>query len=61
MRGISPTARAVASVVVTCAAVRGQNYPLVMMLALIIVSMTLLASFLVDILTALLDPRVRLE
>jgi peptide/nickel transport system permease protein len=43
------------------AAVRGQNYPLVMLLALIIVSMTLLASFLVDILTALLDPRIRLR
>ena len=42
------------------AAVRGQNYPLVMMIALIMVSVILFASFLVDILTALLDPRVKL-
>jgi peptide/nickel transport system permease protein len=42
------------------AAVRGQNYPLVMMIALIMVSVMLFASFLVDILTALLDPRVKL-
>jgi peptide/nickel transport system permease protein len=42
------------------AAVRGQNYPLVMMIALIMVSVMLLASFLVDIFTALLDPRVKL-
>jgi len=42
------------------AAVRGQNYPLVMMIALIMVSVMLFASFLVDIFTALLDPRVKL-
>jgi peptide/nickel transport system permease protein len=42
------------------AAVRGQNYPLVMMIALIMVSVMLFASFLVDILTALLDPRIKL-
>ena len=41
-------------------AVRGQNYPLVMMIALIMVSVMLFASFLVDILTAILDPRVKL-
>ena len=43
------------------AAVRGQNYPLVMMIALLSVTAMLVASFLVDLLTALLDPRVRLE
>jgi peptide/nickel transport system permease protein len=43
------------------AAVRGSNYPLVMMIALLSVTMVLLASLLVDILTALIDPRVRLE
>jgi peptide/nickel transport system permease protein len=42
-------------------AVRGQNYPLVMMIAMIMVSVMLFASFLVDILPALLDPRVKLE
>jgi peptide/nickel transport system permease protein len=42
------------------AAVRGQNYPLVMTIALIMVSVMLFASFLVDIFTALLDPRVKL-
>lgn len=42
------------------AAVRGQNYPLVMMIALLSVTAVLLASFLVDLLTAVLDPRVRL-
>lgn len=42
-------------------AVRGQNYPLVMMIALFSVLAVLLASFLVDILTAWLDPRVKLE
>jgi peptide/nickel transport system permease protein len=41
-------------------AVRGQNYPLVMMIAFIMVSVMLFASFMVDILTALLDPRVKL-
>lgn len=43
------------------AAVRGQNQPLVMMIALLSVTAMLTASFLVDLLTALLDPRVRLE
>jgi peptide/nickel transport system permease protein len=41
-------------------AVRGQNYPLVMMIAFIMVSVMLFASFMVDILTAVLDPRVKL-
>ena len=43
------------------AAVRGQNYPLVMMIALLSVTAVLLASFLVDLLTAIIDPRVRLN
>ena len=42
-------------------AVRAQNYPLVMMIAFFTVLVVLLASFLVDLTTALLDPRVRLE
>ena len=42
------------------AAVRGQNYPLVMMIALFFVFAVLIASLIVDILTALLDPRVKL-
>lgn len=42
-------------------AVTGQNYPLVMMIALFSVIAVLVASFLVDILTAILDPRVKLE
>ena len=41
-------------------AVRGQNYPLVMMIALIMVLATMISSLLIDILTAWLDPRVRL-
>ena len=41
-------------------AVRGQNYPLVMMIALFFVFAVLIASLVVDILTALLDPRVKL-
>ncbi len=43
------------------AAVRGQNYPMVMSIALLSVTMVLMASFVVDLLTALIDPRVRLE
>ncbi len=43
------------------AAVRGQNYPLVMMIALFSVFAVLTASFLVDLLTAMLDPRVKLK
>ncbi len=42
-------------------AVTGQNYPLVMMIALFSVLAVLMASFIVDILTAVLDPRVKLE
>ena len=42
-------------------AVRGNNYPLVMMIALLSVTMVLVASLLVDLLTAFIDPRVRLE
>ena len=42
-------------------AVRGQNYPLVMMISLFFVGAVLVASLLVDILTALLDPRVKLS
>ena len=42
-------------------AVRGQDYPLVMMIALFSVLAMLLASLIIDILTALIDPRVRLE
>lgn len=42
-------------------AVRGNNYPLVMMIALLSVTVVLMASFLVDLLTAMIDPRVRLE
>jgi len=42
-------------------AVRGQNYPLVMMIALFSVFAVLIASLLVDILTAALDPRVKLH
>ncbi len=42
-------------------AVRGQNFPLVMMIALFSVFAVLIASFLVDILTAVMDPRVKLS
>ncbi len=42
-------------------AVMGQNYPMVMMIALFSVLAVLMASFFVDILTAVLDPRVKLE
>lgn len=40
---------------------RAQNYPLVMMIALFSVLAVLTASFLVDVVTALLDPRVKLK
>jgi len=43
------------------AAVRGQDYPLVMMIALFSVFAVLIASLTIDVLTALVDPRVRLE
>ncbi len=42
-------------------AVRGQNYPLVMMIALFTVVMVLVASFLVDVIQAALDPRIKLD
>lgn len=42
-------------------AVRGNNYPLVMMIALLSATIVLLSSLLIDILTALIDPRVRLS
>lgn len=42
-------------------AVRAQNYPLVMIIALLTVTAVLVSSFLVDVLTALLDPRVKLD
>lgn len=41
-------------------AVRGADYPLVMMIALFSVFAVLMASLIVDVLTALIDPRVRL-
>lgn len=42
-------------------AVRSANYNLVMMIALLFVFMVLAASTIVDILTAVLDPRVKLD
>lgn len=42
-------------------AVRAQDYPMVMMVALFSVLAVLVASLIIDILTALIDPRVRLE
>jgi len=41
-------------------AVRGSDYPLVMMIALFSVFAVLIASLIIDVLTALIDPRVRL-
>lgn len=41
-------------------AVRSQDYPLVMMVALFSVLAVLIASLIVDLLTAVIDPRVRL-
>ncbi len=41
-------------------AVRGADYPLVMLIALLSVFAVLIASLIVDVLTALIDPRVRL-
>ncbi len=41
-------------------AVRGSDYPLVMSIALLSVLAVLLASLIVDVLTAMIDPRVRL-
>jgi peptide/nickel transport system permease protein len=40
--------------------VRGADYPLVMMISLLYVFVVLTASLIIDILTALIDPRVRL-
>ncbi|MBQ1317639.1 MAG: ABC transporter permease [Firmicutes bacterium] len=42
-------------------AVTAQNYPMVMMIALIIVVMVMLMSLLMDIFTRIIDPRVRLQ
>jgi peptide/nickel transport system permease protein len=42
-------------------AVRGADYPLVMLIALLSVFAVLMASLIVDVLTALIDPRVRLN
>ncbi len=42
-------------------AVQAQNYPLIMMIAFLTTFAVLLVSFLIDLLTALLDPRVKLE
>jgi peptide/nickel transport system permease protein len=42
-------------------AVRGSDYPLVMMIALFSVFAVLMASLIIDVLTALIDPRVRLS
>lgn len=41
-------------------AVRGQDYPVVMTIALLSVMTVLVASLVVDVLTAIIDPRVRL-
>jgi len=41
-------------------AVRAQDYPLVMMIALLSVVAVLVASLIIDVLTAVIDPRVRL-
>ena len=41
-------------------AVRSQDYPVVMTIALLSVMAVLIASLIVDILTAVIDPRVRL-
>jgi len=43
------------------AAVRSYNYPLIMMIAFFSVFAVLIASFLIDLLTAWLDPRVKFE
>ena len=46
---------------VLTAAVTSSDYPVVMANALVTAIMMLTISFLVDLFTALLDPRVRLE
>jgi peptide/nickel transport system permease protein len=43
------------------AAVRSQNTPLVMMIAILFVLVMLISSFLIDLFVAMLDPRIRLE
>jgi peptide/nickel transport system permease protein len=43
------------------AAVRAQNTPVVMMVGFLSVLMVLLASIIVDIVTAWLDPRIKLQ
>lgn len=43
------------------AAVRGQDYPVIMAIALLSTTAVLLASLVVDLLTAVIDPRVRLS
>ena len=47
--------------VVLTAAITSSDYPVVMLYVLIMAVMMLTISFLVDLFTALLDPRVRLE
>lgn len=42
-------------------AVRGQDYPVIMAIALLSTTAVLLASLIVDLLTAVIDPRVRLS
>ena len=42
-------------------AVRSRNYPIVMMIAFFTTFAVLFVSFLIDLLTALLDPRVKLD
>lgn len=43
------------------AAVRGQDFPVIMMIALLSTAAMLFASLIVDLLTAIIDPRVRLS
>lgn len=43
------------------AAVRGQDFPVIMMIALLSTAAMLFASLIVDVLTAIIDPRVRLS
>jgi peptide/nickel transport system permease protein len=42
-------------------AISGKDYPVVLMATLLTATVVLLASFIVDLFTALLDPRVRIE
>jgi len=41
--------------------VQSRNYPLIMMIAFFTVFAVLFVSFLIDLFTALLDPRVKLD